>query len=54
MQTSFLRPISGYSGVVRVIARVLRMSRTVAFGEVQIVSSDDELAAHATSTIELH
>jgi uncharacterized protein (TIGR00369 family) len=54
MQTSFLRPISGYSGVVRVIARVLRMSRTMAFGEVQIVSADDELAAHATSTIELH
>jgi uncharacterized protein (TIGR00369 family) len=54
MQTSFLRAISGYSGVARVIARVLRMTKTMAFGEVQIVSSDDELAAHATATIQLH
>ena len=50
LQTSFLRPISGASGAARVVARVLRMGRSLGFGEVQIISADDELAAHATTT----
>jgi uncharacterized protein (TIGR00369 family) len=53
LQTSFLRPVSGSSGVVRVVARVLRMGKSLVFGEVQIISADDELAAHATTTYAL-
>ncbi len=53
LQTSFLRPISGQAGAARVVARVLRMGRSLVFGEVQIISADDELAAHATTTYAL-
>jgi uncharacterized protein (TIGR00369 family) len=53
MQTSFLRPISGQSGAARVVARVLKMGRSLVFGEVQVISADDELAAHATATCAL-
>ena len=53
LQTSFLRPISGASGAARVVARVLRMGRSLVFGEIQVISADDELAAHATTTYAL-
>jgi uncharacterized protein (TIGR00369 family) len=53
LQTSFLRPISGQSGAARVVARVLRMGKTLVFGEVQVLSADDALAAHATTTYAL-
>jgi uncharacterized protein (TIGR00369 family) len=53
LQTSFLRPISGQAGAARVVARVLRMGRTLVFGEVQVISAEDELAAHATTTYTL-
>jgi uncharacterized protein (TIGR00369 family) len=53
LQTSFLRPISGGAGVARVVARVLRMGRSLVFGEVQIINADDELAAHTTTTYAL-
>ena len=53
LQTSFLRQIAGTSGSARVIARVLRMGRTLVFGEVQILNADDELAAHTTTTYAL-
>ena len=53
LQTSFLRPIAGTAGAVRVVARVLRMSRTLVFGEIHVLSADDELAAHATTTVGL-
>ena len=53
LQTSFLRPISGGSGAARVVARVLRMGRSLVFGEIQVISADDELAAHATTTYAL-
>jgi uncharacterized protein (TIGR00369 family) len=53
LQTSFLRPISGGAGAARVVARVLRMGRSLVFGEVQVISADDELAAHATTTYAL-
>jgi uncharacterized protein (TIGR00369 family) len=53
LQTSFLRPVSGGSGAVRVVARVLRMGKSLVFGEVQVISADDELAAHATTTYAL-
>ena len=35
LQTSFLRPVPGDSGSVRVVARVLRMGRSLVFGEMQ-------------------
>ena len=53
MNTSFLRPVPGQSGVARVIARVLRMGRTLVFGEIHIVNADDELSAHVTTTYAL-
>jgi len=53
LQTSFLRPIAGSSGAARVVARVLRMGKNLVFGEVQVISADDELAAHATTTYAL-
>ena len=53
LQTSFLRPVSGASGVVRVVARVLRMGRSLVFGEMQVINADAELAAHATTTYAL-
>ena len=53
LQTSFLRPVSGGGGAVRVVARVLRMGRSLVFGEMQVISAADELAAHATTTYAL-
>ena len=53
LQTSFLRPISGDSGNVRVVARVLRLGKSLVFGEVQVLGAADELAAHATTTYAL-
>jgi uncharacterized protein (TIGR00369 family) len=53
MSTSFLRPIAGTSGAARVVARVLRMGKSLVFGEIQVLSADDQLAAHATTTYAL-
>jgi len=53
LQTSFLRPIPGDSGVAHVTARVLRMGRQLVFGEIAITSADEQLAAHATTTYAL-
>jgi uncharacterized protein (TIGR00369 family) len=53
LQTSFLRQVAGTSGAARVVARVLKMGKTVVFGEIQVWNADDELAAHATTTYAL-
>ena len=53
LQTSFLRPVSGSSGTARVIARVLRMGKSLVFGEVQVINAEEELAAHTTTTYAL-
>jgi len=53
LQTSFIRQVAGTSGTARVVARVLRMGRSLVFGEIQILNADDELAAHATTTCAL-
>jgi len=53
LQTSFLRPVSGASGTAHVVARVLRMGKSLVFGEVQVINADGELAAHATTTYAL-
>jgi acyl-coenzyme A thioesterase PaaI-like protein len=53
LQTSFLRPISGQSVSARVVARVLRMGKSLVFGEMQVIGADDQLAAHGTTTYAL-
>ena len=53
LQTSFLRPVAGSSGSARVVARVLRMGKSLVFGEVQVLDTGGELAAHATTTYAL-
>jgi uncharacterized protein (TIGR00369 family) len=53
LQTSFLRQVAGTSGTAHVVARVLRMGKSLVFGEIQILNADDELAAHATTTYAL-
>jgi len=53
LQTSFLRPVAGSSGNARVVARVLRMGKSLVFGEVQVMNASGELAAHATTTYTL-
>ncbi len=53
LQTSFMRPIPGDIGQVRIEARVLRMGRSLVFGEIGILDARGELAAHATTTYAL-
>ena len=53
LQTSFLRPIPGPGGEARVTARVLRMGRSLVFGEIAVAGADGALAAHATTTYAL-
>jgi uncharacterized protein (TIGR00369 family) len=53
LQTSFLRPIPKGSGDARLTARVLRMGKTLAFGEIEIADVSGKLAAHATTTYAL-
>jgi uncharacterized protein (TIGR00369 family) len=48
---SFMRPISDAD--VLVTARVLRLGRTMAFGEIQMRAAGGPLAAHATTTYAL-
>lgn len=53
LQTSFLKPIAGDAGAVPLTARVLRMGRTLAFGEIEVHDPRGALAAHATTTYAL-
>ncbi|HEY9237935.1 MAG TPA: PaaI family thioesterase [Burkholderiaceae bacterium] len=53
LQTTFLRPIPGDAGEARVTATVLRMGRTMAFGDIRITTGDGALAAHATTSYAL-
>ncbi len=57
LQTSFLRPIPGSrtdpAGDAVVLARVLRLGRNLAFGEIEISDAAGKLAAHATTTYAL-
>ena len=46
---SFMKPVSGVDALVE--ARVLRLGKTLAFGEISIrADGRDELVAHATTT----
>ena len=53
LQTTFLRPVPGDAGSARVHARVLRLGKNLAFGEIEISHGDGVLAAHATTTYAL-
>lgn len=53
LQTSFVRPVPADAGEVRVVCRVLRRGRTLAYGDVDIRTRDGRLAAHATTTYAL-
>jgi uncharacterized protein (TIGR00369 family) len=53
LQTSFLRPIAAGTDDAKVVARVLRMGRTLVFGEIEISDATSKLAAHATTTYAL-
>lgn len=53
LQTSFLRPVAGNAGTVRVVARVLRMGKSLVFGEIELLDEQGRLAAHATTTYAL-
>jgi uncharacterized protein (TIGR00369 family) len=53
LQTSFLRPIAGHGGEARVVARVLRMGKSLVFGEIEVQDAEGRLAAHSTTTYAL-
>ena len=53
LQTSFLRPVAGDSGSAQVVARVLRLGKSLVFGEVEVLNAQGDLAAHATTTYAL-
>lgn len=51
LNTTFLRPVA--NGDMRVIARVVRLGRSLLYGDVDIVGADGKVAAHATTTYAL-
>ncbi len=53
LQTSFLRPVPGDAGAVRITCRLLRRGKSLSFGEIEIATLDGKLAAHATTTYAL-
>lgn len=57
LQTSFLRPIPGSTtenlGEARVVARVLRLGKSLVFGEIEVLDAAGRLAAHSTTTYAL-
>jgi uncharacterized protein (TIGR00369 family) len=57
LQTTFLRPVAADAGEAKITATVLRLGKTLAFGDIQITTGnadgDDVLAAQATTTYAL-
>ena len=53
LQTSFLRPVPKDATEVRLTAKVLRRGKSLAFGEISVLTSDGKLAAQATTTYAL-
>ena len=53
LQMSFLRPVAADAGEALVAATVLRLGKSLAFGEIRITTGGDVLAAHATTTYAL-
>jgi uncharacterized protein (TIGR00369 family) len=50
LQTSFLRPVPKNAASVTVVARVLRLGKSLSYGEVEFDLDDGSIAAHATTT----
>lgn len=53
LQTSFLKPVPGDAAEVRVVCTLLRRGRSLAFGEIELLTPEGQLAAHATTTYAL-
>ena len=53
LQTTFLRPVAADAGEAIVVAKLLRLGKTLAFGDIEITTADGVLAAHATTTYAL-
>jgi uncharacterized protein (TIGR00369 family) len=53
LQTSFLKPIPGDTTEVQVVCALLRRGKSLAFGEVRLLTPQGQLAAHATTTYAL-
>ena len=53
LQTNFLRPVPADAASVTVVARVRRLGKTLGYGEVEFLTPDGKLAAHATTTYAL-
>lgn len=51
LQTTFLRPVSGER--CRVVAKLLRRGRNLAFGQIDILDDQDRLAVQASTTYAL-
>jgi uncharacterized protein (TIGR00369 family) len=50
LNTSFLRAIPAVTPELTLVCTVLRHGRTLAFGEIEVMTPDGRLAAHATTT----
>ena len=53
LQTTFLRPVAADAGEAIIVAKVLRLGKTLAFGDIEITTGDGVLAAHTTTTYAL-
>ena len=53
LNTTFLRPVPADAGQVPLTARVLRLGRSLVFGEVHLHGADGSLAAQVTTTYAL-
>ena len=53
LQASFVRPVPRDAASVTVVARVLRLGKTLSYGDVEFKTADGKLAAHATTTYAL-
>ncbi len=53
LQASFVRPVPRDTANVSVVARVLRLGKTLSYGDVDFRTADGKLAAHATTTYAL-
>ena len=53
LQASFLRPVPKETPSVTVKARVIRFGKTLSYGDVEFLSPDGKVVAHATTTYAL-
>ena len=53
LQTTFLRPVPKDVPWVTVVARVVRLGKTISYGDVEFKTPDGKIVAHATTTYSL-